>query len=133
MDERIVNPYHRLDACQNLRRNKQRKGTSFCTSHYIREQIVDEIILQKLKEMTAFAREQPKEFYAMATQNGEADTRASARIYPPHRSVRKRNEILTHRQKSYCYLLHIQAATTETSDCRKCPTDAHLDKHEISA
>lgn len=53
----------------------QTNGGSFCTSHYIREQIVDEIILQKLKEMTAFAREQPEEFYAMATQNGEAEAK----------------------------------------------------------
>ena len=33
----------------------QTKGGQHCTAHYIREQILDKIILYKLKQMTAFA------------------------------------------------------------------------------
>ena len=51
------------------------RRTSDCTAHYIRENVLDQIILHNLKTVTAFAREQPEEFYAMATQNGEAEAK----------------------------------------------------------
>ena len=53
----------------------QTKGGHHCTAHYIREQILDKIILYKLKQMTAFARVNPQEFYEMATENGEAEAK----------------------------------------------------------
>lgn len=37
--------------------------------------MLDQIVLHNLKTVTAFARDQPKEFYAMATQNGEAEAK----------------------------------------------------------
>ena len=37
--------------------------------------VLDQIVLHNLKTVTAFAREQPEEFYAMATQNGEAEAK----------------------------------------------------------
>ena len=46
-----------------------------CTAHYIRENVLDQIVLHNLKTVTAYAREQPEEFYAMATQNGEAEAK----------------------------------------------------------
>ncbi len=51
------------------------RRTSDCTAHYIRENVLDQIILHNLKTVTAFAREQPEEFYAMAAQNGEAEAK----------------------------------------------------------
>lgn len=49
--------------------------TTDCTSHYIREQVLDKIVLEQLKTMTAKARENTEEFYAMASQNGEAEAK----------------------------------------------------------
>lgn len=46
-----------------------------CTSHYIRESVLDRIVLENLKDMTAYARENADEFYEMATQNGRAEAR----------------------------------------------------------
>ena len=43
-----------------------------CTAHYIREQVIEQIVLESLKKMTALARENPDKFYEMATQNGKA-------------------------------------------------------------
>ena len=43
--------------------------------HYIRESVLDQIVLHNLKTVTAYARERPEEFYAMATQNGEAEAK----------------------------------------------------------
>lgn len=47
--------------------------TKECTAHYIRESVLDQIVLQNLKTVTAFAREQPDEFYEMASRNGEGE------------------------------------------------------------
>ena len=47
--------------------------TSECTAHYIRESVLDTIVLHNLRTVTAFARDNPEEFYAMATQNGEEE------------------------------------------------------------
>lgn len=46
-----------------------------CTSHYIRESVLDKIVLENLKEMTAYARENADEFYEMAARNGRAEAR----------------------------------------------------------
>jgi len=46
-----------------------------CTSHYIRESVLDKIVLENLKEMTAYARENADEFYEMAAQNGRAEAK----------------------------------------------------------
>ena len=47
--------------------------TTDCTAHYIRESVLDTIVLHNLKTVTAFARDNPDEFYAMAMQNGEEE------------------------------------------------------------
>ena len=41
-----------------------------CTSHYIRECALCEIVLHNLPRLTEFARERAEEFYAMETVNG---------------------------------------------------------------
>ncbi len=46
-----------------------------CTAHYIRENVLDQIVLHNLKTVTAYAREQPEEFYAIAIQNGETEAK----------------------------------------------------------
>lgn len=51
------------------------KRTTDCTAHYIRESVLDKIVLYNLKTVTAFARDNPDEFYAMATKNGEAEAK----------------------------------------------------------
>ena len=53
----------------------QTKGGTHCSAHYIREQVLDEIVLGRVQKMTAFAREKPEEFYAMAAANGEAEAK----------------------------------------------------------
>ena len=50
-------------------------GKTYCTCHYIREQILEHIVLENLKTVASFARDDPKEFYAMAAKNGEAEAK----------------------------------------------------------
>ncbi len=40
---------------------------------YIRESVLDEIVLRNLRDVTEFAREHTDEFYARATENGEVE------------------------------------------------------------
>ena len=49
--------------------------TTDCTAHYIRESVLEEIVLTDLRRMTTLAREQPEEFYKMAMANGEEEAR----------------------------------------------------------
>ena len=49
------------------------RRTTDCTAHYIRESVLDTIVLHNLRTVTAFARDNPDEFYAIATQNGEEE------------------------------------------------------------
>ena len=46
-----------------------------CTAHYIRESVLESIVLDNLRKMTTFARENPERFYAMAMENGEAEAK----------------------------------------------------------
>ena len=48
---------------------------SNCTSHYIRESVLDEIVLDSLKKVTAYARENSDEFYRIAAENGELEAK----------------------------------------------------------
>ena len=43
-----------------------------CTAHYIREMVLDELVLQDLKRVTAFARNSTDAFYELAMENGKA-------------------------------------------------------------
>lgn len=46
-----------------------------CTSHYIREAVLDQIVLKSIQDVTAFARKSPDAFYRKAAQNGEAQAK----------------------------------------------------------
>lgn len=65
---KTVKPENNAFQCGGFQRR-----TTECTAHYIRESVLDTIVLNNLQTVTAFAREQPEEFYAMATRNGEAE------------------------------------------------------------
>ena len=44
-----------------------------CTAHYIREEVLDSIVLRYLRQVISYARDKSDEFYAMAMANGEAE------------------------------------------------------------
>ena len=50
-------------------------GKTDCTCHYIRVQILEHIVLENLKTITAFARNDPEKFYAVAAKNGDAEAK----------------------------------------------------------
>ena len=46
-----------------------------CTAHYIREKVLDSIVLRYLRQVVSYARNKSDEFYAMAMANGEAEAK----------------------------------------------------------
>lgn len=59
---------------------------SDCTSHYIREDVLDDIVLTSLKKVTAYAREHTDEFYKIAMENGELEAKKLFKEAENHRS-----------------------------------------------
>ncbi|MGN0998227.1 MAG: recombinase zinc beta ribbon domain-containing protein [Faecousia sp.] len=67
---KTIKPENNAFQCGGFQRR-----TTDCTAHYIRESVLENIVLTNLQKMTAFARENPDEFYIMAMQNGEVEAK----------------------------------------------------------
>ena len=59
----------------------QRYGNNHCTAHRISEQDLHAVILQKLREVTAYVRENPEEFYEIASRNARAEAEREMKTY----------------------------------------------------
>ena len=55
----------------NFMCGRYEKRKSNCTAHYIREEVVDAVVLEAIQRVTKYARERSDEFYEMAMSNGE--------------------------------------------------------------
>ena len=73
----------------------KRRGSDACTSHYIRECILDEVVLEDLRRVTAMAREHTKEFaeYIGSKQSAEIQ-REIRRLEKELTALRKRSSEL---------------------------------------
>ena len=67
---KTIKPENNAFQCGGFQRR-----TTDCTAHYIRESVLEEIVLADLRRTTTLAREQPDEFYKMAMANGEEEAR----------------------------------------------------------
>ena len=69
----------------------QRWGGNHCTSHQIKESDLHAVILQKLRDVTEYVRENPDEFYRVVSQNARTDAeREMANIRRERESAVKR-------------------------------------------
>ena len=77
-------------------RTYKKHGAETCTGHYIRECVLDEVILEDLRRVTAMAREHTQEFaeYISGRQSSEAK-REIRRLERELTAVRKRKDELT--------------------------------------
>jgi hypothetical protein len=57
--------------CNNFMCGRYEKRKSNCTAHYIRESVVDAVVLEAIQRVTKYARERSDEFYEIAMSNGE--------------------------------------------------------------
>ncbi len=48
-------------------------GKAYCTAHYIRETVLDSIVLESIRRILRFAREETDAFYQMAAEKGEKE------------------------------------------------------------
>src|SRR3712207_4418261 len=59
--------------------SRYRKVKGGCSSHQIRNVVVEEILLDSIRNITAFAREHEAEFVEMVTKKSQADLNKSQR------------------------------------------------------
>ena len=59
----------------------QTHGGHHCSAHRINERDFHAVILQKLRDVTAYVRENPKEFYAIASSNAKVEAEKEMKVY----------------------------------------------------
>ena len=73
-------------------RTYKKEGSEVCTAHYIRECVLDDVVLEDLRQVTAMAREHTREFaeYIGSKQSAEIQ-REIRRLERELTAMRKRN------------------------------------------
>ena len=84
----VLHRAHTMSASYNhfTCRTYKKEGAEVCTAHYIREQILDEVVLEDIRRVTARAREHPREFAAYISGKQSAELK---------REIRRREKGLT--------------------------------------
>ena len=84
----VLHRAHTMSASYNhfTCRTYKKEGAEVCTAHYIREQILDEVVLEDIRRVTASAREHPQEFAAYISGKQSAELQ---------REIRRREKDLT--------------------------------------
>lgn len=59
----------------------QTHGGHHCSAHRINERDFHAVILQKLRDVTAYVRENPEEFYAVASSNAKVEAEKEMKVY----------------------------------------------------
>ena len=84
----VLHRAHTMSASYNhfTCRTYKKEGAEVCTAHYIREQILDEVVLEDIRRVTARVREHPREFAAYISGKQSAELQ---------REIRRREKGLT--------------------------------------
>ena len=64
-----------------------RKRTTDCSVHYLRERILERIVLENLRRMTAFARDDPEDFYGYAMKKGRAEAKKQNELFEKRKKI----------------------------------------------
>ena len=77
----VLHRAHTMSASYNhfTCRTYKKDGTEVCTAHYIRECVLDEIVLEDIRRVTALAREQTQAFAAYICDRQSAELRREIR------------------------------------------------------
>ena len=77
----VLHRAHTMSASYNhfTCRTYKKEGAEVCTAHYIREQILDEVVLEDIRRVTARAREHPQEFAAYINGKQSAELQREIR------------------------------------------------------
>lgn len=77
----VLHRAHTMSASYNhfTCRTYKKEGAEVCTAHYIRERILDEIVLEDIRRVTAMAREHTQEFATYICDRQSAELRREIR------------------------------------------------------
>ena len=90
----VLHRAHTMSASYNhfTCRTYKKEGAEVCTAHYIREQILDEVVLEDIRRVTAMAREHTQEFAAYICDRQSAELRREIRRQELELSGMKKRE-----------------------------------------
>ena len=91
----VLHRAHTMSASYNhfTCRTYKKEGAEVCTAHYIRECILDEIVLEDIRRVTAMAREHTQEFAAYICDRQSAEPRREIRRQKLELSGMKKREL----------------------------------------
>ncbi len=98
-----------------------------CTAHYIRESVLERIVLTFLNKVVAFARDHSDEFYRLAMANGESETRKQQK---DNEKLRAEYETKIAQLDNAIQLLYLDRASGRITDERYDTLSAGFEKQQ---
>ena len=98
-----------------------------CTAHYIREKVLDSIVLRYLRQVVSYARDKSDEFYAMAMANGEAEARKQ---FKENEKLRTEYETKIAQLDNAIQLLYLDRSNGKITDGRYDILSANFEKEQ---
>lgn len=91
----VLHRAHTMSASYNhfTCRTYKKEGAEVCTAHYIRECILDEVILEDLRRVTALAREHTQEFAAYIGSRQTAEVQREVRIREKELAIMEKRKV----------------------------------------
>lgn len=96
-----------------------------CTAHYIREKVLDSIVLRYLRQVVSYARDKSDEFYAMAMANGEAEAKKQ---FKDNEKLRPEYETKIAQLDNAIQLLYLDRSNGKITDERYDVLSANFEK-----
>ena len=92
----------------NFMCGRYEKRKSNCTAHYIREEVVDAIVLEAIKRVTTYAREHSEKFYETAMSKGENEAMSQSKN---NEALRSEYETRIYQLESAISMLYMDRVT----------------------
>jgi hypothetical protein len=98
-----------------------------CTAHYIREEVLDSIVLRYLRQVVSYARDKSDEFYAIAMANGEAEAKKQ---FKENEKLRAEYETKIAQLDNAIQLLYLDRSNGKITDERYDVLSANFEKEQ---
>ena len=98
-----------------------------CTAHYIREKVLDSIVLRYLRQVVSCAKDKSDEFYAMAMAKGEAEAKKQ---FKENEKLRNEYETKIAQLDNAIQLLYMDRSNGKVADERYDLLSANFEKEQ---
>lgn len=116
----VLHRAHTMESTKNnfMCSTYKKRGKEECTSHYIRESQLTAIILDDLKRVTHFARQQEKLFAEHINQRNSFETRKElTKLQRELDNMKRRDSELTILFSDFMRIMSLEESQMNTSEC----------------